>query len=83
MNGIERSVSTPMQLRRAERPRQDNGDSIEAKLDRASQIVEAKIQARKQAAEAEALELGMAIGSAHALDADRVAALVSDPFDMG
>ncbi|GAB7021762.1 hypothetical protein [Salidesulfovibrio brasiliensis] len=81
MNGIERSVSIPTPVRRPE-ARQTEGDSIEAKLDRASRIVEAKIEARRKAAEAESMELGMAIGSAHALDADRVAALIEDPFPM-
>lgn len=83
MNAIDHTQTSQISVPRTRQSNEKtSNESIEAKLDRASQIVEAKIEARRQAAKTEALELGRAIGAAHQLDEDRVASLIADPFPM-
>lgn len=82
MNGIEsiRNLTAGVSIGRADRDAERDTDPMEAKLDQAASIVEAKIAARKQVADEQAMQLGQAIGAAHSLDENRVAALIADPF---
>jgi hypothetical protein len=82
MNGIEniRSLTAGVLIGRGDREAGRDADPMETKLDQAASIVEAKIAARRQAADEQAMQLGQAIGAAHSLDENRVAALIADPF---